>query len=325
MIIKLGEEKLRSGEQLEILCVRAPEADIADQIKPFLGHKGSYYSGHVAAALADMCDELETRFYVGLIDGVMVANIMTCEARGVGVFGHVHTREDHRRKGICAHVMRNQMDDFKARSGNVLLLGTGYKSTAYNIYASFGFHDWQPHQPGLMRYDNPEFPAFETEHFSPGKVSALQAEWRHWPMVAMLGAVPSGVYLRSLQFGLWGAGLLEGPYCKFMHEKRDDSAGAVLEGDNGAVMAIATRIPDSRWQAKLDLLDIFSHRSVTAEQISEMIKTLGLPDKRIQCYADPRDHSKIGALEFAGFKRSAVLPSQFCEGDTWMDALLYSK
>ncbi len=325
MIINLGEETLRSGEKLKIVCVNAPESEFSDQIRPFLGHKGPNYSGHVVSALAGKCDDLETRFYIGLIDGEMMANIMTCEAKGAGILGHVHTREDQRRKGICAHVMRHQMNDFKARDGKILLLGTGYKSTAYNIYESFGFKDWTPHLPGLMRYESPDYAQFVREYFTADSAVPKKAMWKHWPLAAFLSSVPSDVYLRSIHFNVWGVGLLEGPYCRFQFENREDSAAAVLESKSGYVTAVATRIPDSRWQGKVDLLDIFSHQSVTAKQISALLESLEVPDKPVQCYADPRDISKIEALEMSGFKKAAVLPDQFCESGKWHDALLFAK
>ncbi|MCW3096071.1 MAG: hypothetical protein JWL77_1689, partial [Chthonomonadaceae bacterium] len=87
----LAVETLRSGEHLTIECVEAPEPTREAQIHPFLGHKPANYRAHIEAALTGQCDALETRFYIGLLNGEMVGNIMTVETGGIGIFGHVHT------------------------------------------------------------------------------------------------------------------------------------------------------------------------------------------------------------------------------------------
>ena len=133
---------LKSGETMQIEHVLAPDSERESQIRPFLGHKGPHFGGHITASFEGNCDTLETHYYIGLIGDEMVGNIMTVESNGTGILGHVHTLESHRRKGICSHIMTYQMEDFRARNGRVLLLGTGYQRPPYYIYASFGFRDW---------------------------------------------------------------------------------------------------------------------------------------------------------------------------------------
>ncbi len=124
----LAVETLKTGEQLTIECVLPPETSREAQIRPFLAHKPPHYREHIETALAGGCDDLETRFYVGLLQDEIVGNIMTVEANGIGILGHVHTRDTQRRKGICDAIMWHQMEDFRRRNGQVLLLGTGYQS-----------------------------------------------------------------------------------------------------------------------------------------------------------------------------------------------------
>src|SRR5690242_18160125 len=135
----LGMETLKSGERMEIECVLAPDAEREAQMLPLLGHKPPHYMAHLKGAFADTNDTLETRFYIGVLDGEIVGNIMTAEADGVGILGHVYTLESQRRKGICQAIMGHQMAHFRDRGGHELLLGTGYQSAPYGIYHSFGF------------------------------------------------------------------------------------------------------------------------------------------------------------------------------------------
>jgi GNAT superfamily N-acetyltransferase len=325
MRTEIAVETLKSGETLTIERVLPPDETRNAQIRPFLGHKPPNYLAHIHAALAGACDGLESYFYLGLLNGEVVGNIMTVESGGVGILGHVHTREDQRRKGICTAIMRHQMADFRQRGGHALLLGTGYQSAAYHIYASFGFRDWEIGHPGLMRYDNPDDPDFAAHYFAPAPSRPAPAQWKHWPLVSLLAAVPSEVYLRSLTLPLWGVNLLEGPYCQFMavHRARETTRAAALESETGAARAMATCVPDSRWAGSVRLLDVFAHPNVTGAELAGLLEALPLPDEKTHAYADPRDTAKIAALEQTGFRRQTVLPEQFREGETWRDAWLY--
>lgn len=324
----IGTEILKSGETLQIECVLAPDEQREVQIRPFLGHKPGEYRAHIEASFAGACDDLETRYYIGLIDGVMVGNIMTVEAGSTGIFGHVHTREDQRRKGICQAIMGHQMADFRERGGQVLLLGTGFESAPYWIYHRNGFRDLPGAKPGIMWYRRDESPDFlESLFASGGATRIVPAVWKHWPLVALLAALPSPVYLRSLTLNTWGVSLLEGPYCGFRHRWGNHTqAGAVaLESETGAVLGMATRVPEGHWPNVL-LMDVFTHPTVSTEDMAALIRALPAPPQpgKTICFADPRDSVKIGALETLGFQKGAILPGQFRERDVWHDAWMYA-
>lgn len=322
----LAVETLKTGEAMTIACVVAPEPTREAQIRPFLGHKPANYRAHVEAALAGRCDDLETRFYIGLLNDEMVGNIMTVEANGIGIFGHVHTREDQRRKGICDAIMLHQMAEFRGRGGQTLLLGTSYQNPAYRIYEKHGFRDWPVGRPGLMRYDRTPREAFEAAFFAPGPCRPGPARWKHWPLAALLATVPVKATLRSLTFNLWGTGLLEGPYSHFLHTygSRPEACGGVLESETGAVTALVTCVPDSRWPG-IHLLDMFAHPSANVADLTALLASLPLPSSPIQSYADARDTQKIDVLETFGFQRTALLPYQFQEQETGRAVLLYAR
>lgn len=326
MITPLATETLKTGELLAVECVQTPEPLREAQIRPFLGHKPANYRAHIEAALTGQCDDLETRFYIGLLNGEMVGNIMTVETEGVGIFGHVHTREDQRRKGICDAIMRHQMADFRSRNGQALLLGTGYRSPAYHIYAKHGFCDWPIGRQGLMRYDQGSQREFEARFFAPNPVRPVPARWKHWPLAALLATVQTPATLRSLTLNLWGVGLLEGSYSQFLftYGTRPEACSAVLESESGAITALATCIPDTRWP-DIHLLDLFAHPVAATEDLTRLLQSLPLPSCPIQSYTDARDTQKIGALEATGFRQTAVLVSQFKERDVWRDVWLYSR
>ncbi len=323
----LATVTLKTGEEMQIEHVLAPDSERKEQIRPFLQHKGSYWGAHIAAALEGECDELETHFYIGLIGDEMAGNIMTVESKGAGIFGHVNTLEAHRRKGVCSHIMQYQMEDFRARNGRVLLLGTGYQSAAYHIYESYGFTDWAGAESrGCMRYDNPVEPGFESRFFAHTSTKVVSAEWRHWALVALLAHIPfPDVRLRSVLMSVWGVALLEGGYCKFMAETAKDPAASAfaLESETGAVVAFATCVPDNRWRGEVNLLDIVYHPNYTRLDLIPLLDAVPCHDKPTHCYADPRDREKIAALEQVGFRRAAVIPRLFTQNDVYRDGWLF--
>src|ERR1051325_11454983 len=131
MYEKLDNAQIKTGESIEIGVVTTPEDRLLTGVEDLLAHKGDEWKTHIHAALSGETDALETRFYIGLLDGYPVANVMTVERNGIGILGHVFTRPEHRRKGICQAVMARQMDHFRQRGGHVLTLGTGFERPPY--------------------------------------------------------------------------------------------------------------------------------------------------------------------------------------------------
>lgn len=321
----LSTETLKSRETMVVECVVPPEPERAAEIAPFLGHKPAHYFRHVQLALEGRCDGLETRFYVGRIGEQMVGNIMTTEYRGAGVFGHVNTREDQRRKGICNAIMRNQMADFRARSGKLLLLGTGYQSPAYRIYESFGFRDWEGGRNGDMRYEAEDAPAYYAQMFQPAPAKLVSAGWRHWPLVALLAYTPVGVKMRCASLGVRDVKLLEGPYCKVMAEcEAGRWEATVLESDTGAVTAIGLAKPDDCWP-EIWNIDLLYHPVADAKALASLVEQLAGSRERVQCAVDPEDAPKIEAMEAAALRREAVLPHQGYTEGQWRDIWLYGR
>ena len=326
MYREIATEALKTGETLQVICVSPPDTTYQDQVIPFLAHKPDNYRAHIEGAFAGECDDLETRFYLGILDSQVVGNIMTVESKGAGIFGHVFTAPEQRRKNICQCIMQNQMEDFRQRGGQVLLLGTGYQSPAYRIYEANGFRDWKVGSPGTMRYDVGGEEGTEQFYFAPSVSRPMKAQWRHWSLVALLASIPSPAYLRSLTFGLRGVSLLEGPYCHFFHVygTHPNAHAYVLESETGAVTAVATSVPDPRWDG-VQLLDVFAHPTVQTDDVVRLLEAMPQMPGKTQCYADPQDTVKIAALEKLGFQREAILSKQCRDKETWHDVWLFGR
>ena len=248
MYNKFGEVVLKTGERMEVGVITAPDAPHAEEMKQFLGHKPGNYKWHIERCVTEVLDALETRFYVGKLDGDVITNIMTVESEGVGILGHVFTLPQQRRKGACKGVMAYQMEDFRQRAGGALYLGTGYNSPPYYIYHSFGFESVFPESGFMKYYVNGDF---EERYFAPTSAHPKPVEWHDWPKVTALSGIVGWDTLRSLKWAVYGPMNLEGGFLSFKHdlEAEDTYADAkLLISSGGAIVGWATVGRDTRWR-----------------------------------------------------------------------------
>lgn len=324
MYTKLNDVKLKSGEDMEIGVVQAPDEEYVDKLNDLLKHKGDPWMIHVDEALKGEIKDLETRFYIGKLNGYPIANIMTVEYNRAGIFGHVFTRPEHRRKGACDLIMKHQMSDFKNRGGGLLLLGTGYNSPAYWIYHRNGFRS-MTEGSGFMRFSTEE--DFEAKYFTPGDVKAVDLEWKHWAVMNVLTSVPGVEVMRNLSLNFYGIINFEGGFLHLITRLRKEPQLKVklLESSSGAVVGCVTLDQDRRWRGKTFVLDIFTHPNF-AQYHDKLLNSLELPEGKIQCYVDagsPKE--KIDALEKAGFKKEAIFKNQFEWNNKGYNVCLYFK
>jgi len=308
LYIPLGTATLKTGQEMEIGVVRGPDQEYADRIREFLGHKPESFKRHIALSLAGPLEELETRFYVGRLGSHLITQVMTVEYAGVGLLGHVFTRPEHRRKGACRAVMARQMEDFRRRGGQFLLLGTGFESPPYWIYMSFGFRSVTDGS-GLMRYAASE--DFEARWFAPAPARLVPVKWRHWPTLSALFAQGEGPYLRNVALGILGQRNFEGGFLDLREALQAPNPlhqAQLLESETGAVVGCATIWPDPQWPGTY-LLDVFVHPNFES-RLPDLLSALGPVDAKVLAYAEASAAAKHAALEGAGFRREGKLTRQ---------------
>ena len=324
MYDKLGEVMLKTGERMEVGVVTAPDIPHAEEMKQFLGHKPGNYKWHIERCVTEMLDALETRFYVGKLDGDVITNIMTVEFEGVGILGHVFTLPQQRRKGACKGVMAYQMEDFRQRTGTALYLGTGYNSHPYYIYHGFGFESVFP-ESGFMKYHvNADF---EARYFTPTPAHPKSVEWHDWPKVTALSGIVGWDTLRSLKWGVYGPTNLEGGFLSFKHDLETEDAYAdakLLIASSGAIVGWATVGRDARWQPATAVLDLFFHPNF-ADAVPALLSAVSFPESKVQCYVDGGAEQKAAVLETAGFACEGRLKDQFIYGGQSYDVLVFAR
>ncbi|RKY02012.1 hypothetical protein DRP77_08610 [Candidatus Poribacteria bacterium] len=323
MYRRLGEARLKTGEVMEVGVVEAPDEEHAPGIASLLAHKPPIFKWHIERSLREELDQLETRFYIGKLGDEVIANVMTVEHLGVGILGHVFTRPDHRRKGACTAVMSRLMEDFRGRGGRALYLGTGYDSPPYWIYHSFGFRSVVPGS-GFMRYFTS--PDFEESWFAPSDVRVKEVEWHDWGKMTALTGIVEGDWLRSVVLPIYGPTNFEGGFLGLKKEleegKRFREVKLMESKGTGATVGFAILADDPRWKGDVCLLDLFVHPNFW-EEADELLDSLNLPDKKVQCYADSRSKRKIDLLLGRGFEEEGVMKGQISKGRERLDVLIF--
>ena len=324
MYHKLGEVVLKTDEHMEVGVITAPDEPHAVEIKQFLGHKPGNYKWHIERCVTETLDALETRFYVGKVDGSIIINIMTVEHQGIGILGHVFTMPEQRRKGACKGVMAYQMDDFRQRKGRALYLGTGYNSHPYHIYHSFGFESVFP-ESGFMKYHVNE--DFEEHYFAPASVQPKPVEWHDWPKVTALSGIVGSEALRSLIWNVYGPTNMEGGFLNFKHDLETENVyedAKLLITSGGAIVGWATVSRDNRWRPATAVLDLFFHPNF-ADEVPALLSAVKFPDVKVQCYIDSSAAKKAEVLETAGFTCEGRFKNQFTYGGQDYDVLVFAR
>lgn len=328
MYTALGCATLKDGSTAEIAVVRAPDDVFGDGIRDLLVHKGADWQTHLDAALSGEADPLETRFYLALREGVPVANVMIVERYGVGILGHVFTRPEVRRLGLCRAVLESALRDFEERGGRALVLGTGFESPAYWIYHSFGFRSLDG---GFMRFSIGNWNELEPRWFAHSPARAAQAAWEHWPLMSLLASCSSSDPMRSIAWDVRHFGNLEWPFCHFLHTTAlgEEAQAVVLQSNGGAVVGCASIYPlrlaadRSVWPGVWSL-DLFAHPNFETD-VDPLFVALEPPVGKLVCLVDPDAHWKADALRRQGFALETVLPTFQRTASRPVDTHLFSK
>jgi hypothetical protein len=322
MYRQLGEGRLHSGEVLEIGVVEAPDPAWADPIGRFLVHKGGDWNYHINRALNGPLDDLQTAFYVGLVEGELVSQVMVSGARKAGILGHVFTAPLWRQRGAYRQVMAVQMADMPRRGVEILTLGTGYDSHPYHIYASFGFRPVAP-EHGFMRWLAD--PAAEQRYLAAAPATVRPLCWGDWGALNVLMAQPVGAddpRPRLPTLGIKGQHSAEGAFLTFMRrsEHQGEGGNRVVQSDTGAVTGWCLLAPDPRWFGDVWLLDVGVQPAFARFQ-AELTRDLPWPAAPI--YAMQSSDRETAWLRHLGFAPLATLPLWLNDNDGRRDLGLW--
>jgi GNAT superfamily N-acetyltransferase len=313
MLTSLGNTTLRTGEIVEATVVRAPDADWAERVERMLRHKGDPWNWQNSELLRGDTS-VTARFFLLHRGGVPFANIMLVEEAGVALLGHVWTEPADRRTGASSILMECLLQDFAARGGRALFLGTDFDGAPWHYYRRRGFEAVEPGSHYMARYETSRS-EFERSWFSAGPTVIEPLDWAHWPTAAPLCLGESGGTVRLLSARLLGRASSEGTLLPLIRDARARRAagqpgnGFVLrESVTTAVFGIACRQPHPLWP-ETDVLDVFCHPCAwpRAGELLAALRPDGRGRRQVAC-VDAADTAKQALLVAAGLRPTAALP-----------------
>ena len=263
MYQSLGKVTLKTGESVEAGVVKGPDLDWAERVEKLLYHKGDPWNWQNSQILRT-AQGIDAHFYLLHRAGVPFANIATFELAGVGLFGHVWTVPEERQKGASSRLMAIQMEDFRARGGKALFLGTEYGSVAYRMYRKFGFHSVEA-QSGYMEWYATSKRTFDAVYFAPGATERQALRWPHWPSSEALFLGDHPCLVRSAPMRLIGRHSVEGAFLAPLQDAEARQAtdqpprfNALCNLETTAVVGLAGWGWHPLWE-DVCLMDVFCH------------------------------------------------------------------
>jgi hypothetical protein len=332
MYEKLQNVTLKSGENVELGILRGPDSsELGAQVRSLLGHKEGIWLWQIEQSLT-VESPAESRFYILIKQGKPIANIMAVERDGIGIFGHVYTVPEERRKGAADIIHHHQIKDFKSRGGRALYLGTGYDTHPYHLYQKYGFKGVEP-KSGYMFWFAQSQESFESDVFAPAPVRHEPLGYQHWPSLPALSMMKHPARVRVLNMNIVGVRSTEGGALATLHAMSTAAPGnlaesrawvAVSEKSNVPV-AIASIAPQPRFDEEADVVDLFCAPGFEKELPALLEKTKLSPGKKSVAYADILWPEKADALKQAGFKLSGTLENFVGAIDKHVNVEIYAR
>jgi len=328
MYQKIKDATLKTGESVEMGILMGANSDWSPRIEHLLGHKGEPWNWQIHECLTDPNLGIESRCHILSKGGRPFANICTFEANGVGIFGHVFTVPEERKKGAADLLNLAVMEDFRRRGGKALYLGTTYDSPAYHIYMKHGFVSVEPKSP-YMVYAKEGQAVFEKAFFAAGPNVVEPLAFKHWPVLSALSMMQHPARLRILGMKITSASSTEGGVLELLKEA--DDTGEPVRGQvavlksTGAPVAFACWYPEYYFSPAVVLLDVF-YAPGFEDEAHKVIAALNLPnDRKIVCYSDSAWPQKGRVLEQLGFEAASTLRKHLKSGDTYLDVTMWSR
>ncbi|MDA0989579.1 MAG: hypothetical protein O3A51_02360 [Verrucomicrobia bacterium] len=304
MIAATEKVTLKDGETVDFSILRAPDAEWADALMGLIGHKGETWNWQNEQALRVPIG-LEMNYYFLHRGRKGFSNVTTSENNGIGLFGHVWTEPDDRRKGACSLIMERQMADFDARGGRYLSLGTGYDTAPYHIYKKFGFEGVEANN-GYMVYSKEPLAQFQEDYFAPCDAVIEPVDWKHWPTVGVLFISDLPGVIRSAPVRAFGLTSAESPMIPLLMDryknKPETIRGQVLVNpQTQAAVGIGTWGYAAQWPGTV-VADVFCHPNFW-HRAPELLQAMTLPDaEQVVGYVDDTCPGKRDAFESLGFR-----------------------
>jgi len=305
MYTKLFDTTDRTGCPVEIAVITSPDNVTLPEVLDLLAHKGEIWLWQMRRLFGQEAREVHSRFFVARIDARIVSTIMLTEYTGIAIFGHVYTLPSRRQRGLSTILVNALLEDFRKRTGLLIILFTEYPSVAYRLYAKYGFTPLEK-ESGIMYYPDSGLRVLD-DLASPETAGVRPAQWKDYPILAASALNARNYPIKVFATDAVGQAPFEVHFICLAHNREShpshNQINVLAKKSNDIPVGLASIMPDKRRGKGTYCLDAFVCNGYE-NYLAELIESLNIPPATA-CYVEAQNSPKIKALRNLGFAKKS--------------------
>jgi GNAT superfamily N-acetyltransferase len=333
----------------EIITLHPP---VREWVRPLLSMYSYWDEAHRSGVWAeDLRYRLEGKggrdaFHVALDGTVPVAALDISASRAEARVASIHrvfTNPYYRHRGLARRLLSRALEHFGASGGELLMLNTGWDTSAHHLYHEFGFRElWRdPWNDGvLMGRTMSDVPITDwTEsYFQPtDAVKIVPLDAGHWAPLMLLCNQRYQHLVHHYALGILGNWAVDGRFLNLFEVLEAGRGSAVgLQTAAGTLVGFATLVPFldmwqvASYQRHIRLVDMWVHPHFsqhTLYLLRELLASaqpLSTDVQHLMAYVEKGRVEFCQALEDASFQLVACLEHQYQLDDAQaVDLMIY--
>lgn len=327
---------------------------VREWIRPLLSMYSYWDEAHRSGIWAeDLRSRLEGRggkdvFYVALDGTVPVAALDLSSSQADARVGSIHrvfTNPYYRHRGLARKLLSRASEQFSAIGGELLMLNTGWDTSAYQLYQEHGFIELRrdPWSDGVLMgrtMSGSSIPEWTAGYFQPtDQVRVVQLDAGHWAPLMLLCNEPYDHLVHHYALGILGNWAVDGRFLNLFEVlEAGKGFGVGLQTAAGVLVGLATLVPFldlwqvASYQRHIRLVDVWLHPGFvhhTQRLLHELLTwTHPLPTdvQHLMGYVEKGRSELCEAYEAEGFTQVACLEGQYKLSDErTADLLIYRR
>lgn len=335
----------------EIITLHPP---VREWIRPLLSMYSYWDEAHRSGIWAeDLRYRLEGKggndvFHVALDGTIPVAALdLSCSRADmrVGCIHRVFTNPYYRHRGLARRLLDRALEQFRSGGGELLMLNTGWDTSAYQLYREFGFQEIRrdPWSDGVLMgrtMSGAAIADWSTHYFEPtDQVKAVQLDGRHWAPLMLLCNQAYPHLMHHYALGILGDWAVDGRFLNLFEVLESGKGFAVgMQTMEGALVGLATLVPFldlwqvASYQRHIRLVDVWMHPRFTQytqqllHELLDWAHPLSEEVQHLMAYVERGRTELCAAFEAESFNNVACLEKQYkLEDNSTIDLLIYRR
>jgi GNAT superfamily N-acetyltransferase len=335
----------------EIITLRPP---VREWVRPLMSMYSYWDEAHRSGVWAeDLRRRLEGKggrdvFHVALDGAAPVAALdVSCSRADVRVscIHRVFTNPYYRHRGLARRLVERALGHFESGGGELLMLNTGWDTSAHHLYGEFGFQEIRrdPWSDGVLMgrtMSGQSIAHWAESYFRPAdSVNAVPLDAGHWAPLMLLCNQRFPHLVHHYALGILGDWAVDGRLLNLFDVLETGKGSAVgLETLSGALVGFATLVPFldlwqvAAYQRHIRLVDVWvhpnysEHTSYLLHELLSSVHPLSEDVRHLMGYVEKERVEFCQALEKESFQAVACLDQHYqLEDRRTVDLVIYRR